>query len=385
MNMEEKIKYLSLKAVNAPYEEKIKTEIAKVVESGRYLQGEAVEHFEQAYAQFIGSKHCISCGNGLDALKLMLMGDLALGRLHKGDEVIVPANTYIATIIAISSVGLKPVLADVSPISYQLNAQHIRKHITPKTKAIMLVHLYGRLAYNNDIYAVCKEQQLRLYEDNAQAFGCSVTTASGGCIRTGNIGHAAAHSFYPSKNLGALGDAGAVTTNDPYLAQAIRALHDYGRTSKDVFDYQGINSRMDEIQATVLNVKLRHPLDEMNSRILQVQKYLNGIKSGIMKYYNPFLHTIALGQYVAHIVPFMTPWRDELKAYLADKGIETLIHYPIPPHKQRCYPEWNNASFPVTELIASHELSLPCNSALTEGEQEYIIESINQFYQEKGM
>ena len=383
--MERNIKYLSLKAVNAPYEEEIKAEITKVVESGRYLQGEAIEQFEQAYAQFIGSKHCISCGNGLDALKLILMGDLALGRLHRGDEVIVPANTYIATIIAISSVGLKPVLADVSPISFQLSGRHIKKHITPKTKAIMLVHLYGRLAYSNDIFAVCKEYKLRLYEDNAQAFGCTVTTSSGGYIHTGNIGHAAAHSFYPSKNLGALGDAGAVTTNDPNLAQAIRALHDYGRTSKDAFGYQGINSRMDEIQAAVLNVKLRHPLVEKNSRILQVKNYLEGIKSGIMKHYNPFLHSVAIDQYVAHIVPFMTPWRDQLKAYLADKGIETLIHYPIPPHKQRCYPEWNTASFPVTELIASHELSLPCNSALTEGEQEYIIEKINQFYTQKGV
>lgn len=381
--MEKKIDYLNLKAVNAPYTEEIKAEMAKVMERGRYLQGEATEKFEETYARFIGSKHCISCGNGLDALKLMLLGDLSLGRLHKGDEVIVPANTYIATIIAISSVGLTPVLADASPISYQLDAKHIRKHITPKTKAIMLVHLYGRLAYTNDIYTICQQHQLRLYEDNAQAFACGVLTTTNRLIYTGNIGHAAAHSFYPTKNLGALGDAGAVTTNDPELAKAIRALHDYGRTSKDVFYYQGINSRMDEMQAAVLNVKLRHPEEEKNSRFQKVMNYKSGIHSGIMAHYNPFLKTIALNQYVAHIVPFMTPWRDELKAYLADKGVGTMIHYPIPPHKQHCYSEWNNHCFPVTELIASHELSLPCNSALTEGEQAYIIESINQFYNQK--
>lgn len=382
--MEKKnIKYLSLKAVNAPYEDEIKTELAKVVESGRYLQGEAVNQFEQNYARFIGSRHCISCGNGLGALKLILMGEMELGRLHKGDEVIVPANTYIATIIAISSVGLKPVLADVSPISYQLNAKHISKHITEKTRAIMLVHLYGRLAYNNGIYDICKKYHLRLYEDNAQAFGCSAVTTSGRLIHTGKIGHAAAHSFYPSKNLGALGDAGAVTTNDPELADVIRALHDYGRTSKDIFEYIGINSRMDEMQAAVLNVKLRHPEDEMNSRIKQVMNYKQGIHSNIMEHYNPFLKTIAEKEYVAHIVPFITPWRDELKAYLANKGIETAIHYPVPPHRQACYPEWNRLSFPVTELIATHELSLPCNSALTEGEQAYIIEAINKFYRER--
>ena len=385
MNMEKKINYLNLKAVNAPYEEEIKAEIAKVVDSGRYLQGEAVRQFEDNYAHIIGSKHCISCGNGLDALKLMLMGDIELGRLHKGDEIIVPANTYIATIIAISSVGLTPVLADASTISYQLDARQIRKHITPKTRGIMLVHLYGRLAYNNDIYAVCKEHHLRLYEDNAQAFGCGVLTSSGNLIHTGNIGHAAAHSFYPSKNLGALGDAGAVTTNDAELADVVRALHDYGRTTKDLFDYVGINSRMDEIQAAVLNVKLRHAENETKSRIKQVMTYKLGIHSNIMEHYNPFLKTIAEKEYVAHIVPFMTPWRDDLKAYLADRGIETMTHYPVPPHKQACYPQWNRLSFPVTELIAQYELSLPCNSALTEGEQEHIIENINLFYKEKGL
>ena len=383
--MEKKIKYLSLKDVNAPFEEEIKAETAKVVENGRYLQGEAVNLFEETYARFIGTEYCISCGNGLDALKLMLMGDLALGRLHKGDEVIVPANTYIATIIAISSVGLTPILADADIITLQLDARQIKKNISPKTRAVMLVHLYGRVAYTEEIDSICKEHNLRLYEDNAQAFACSATDAKGSQKHTGNLGHAAAHSFYPSKNLGALGDAGAVTTNDAELAQAIRALHDYGRTAKDVFDYQGINSRMDEMQAAVLNVKLRHPLHEMTHRLPQVNRYIDGIKRSVIDECNPFLRTLIPHEYVAHIVPFMTPWRDELKAYLAQRGIETLIHYPIPPHKQRCYREWNEASFPVTEQAASQELSLPCNSALTEGEQAYIIDTINRFYTEKGM
>ena len=259
-----KIPYLNLKAINEPYEKDIKDAINKVVNSGWYLQGEAVKRFEKSYAQFIGTEYCISCANGTDALKLMLMGELAIGKLQKGDEVIVPANTYFATVLAISSVGLTPVLVDANIDTLQIDDQLIEARITPKTKAIMIVHLYGKLAWTPKIAEICKKHHLLLFEDNAQGFGCS-TTLSDSSEKpskrryTGNLSDAAAHSFYPSKNLGALGDAGAVTTNNRELAEAIMSLHEYGKIEDGIFRYQGVNSRMDEIQAAVLNVKLQYP------------------------------------------------------------------------------------------------------------------------------
>lgn len=399
MNSEQQvIKYLDLKAVNAPYEEEIKTEMAKVIESGWYLMGEAVKRFETAYAQHIGTKHCIACGNGLDALKLILMGEMALNRLHRGDEVIVPANTYIATILAITSVGLIPVLVEPSKATMQIDDTLIESHITEKTKAIMAVHLYGRLSITKSIIDLCNKHNLLLFEDNAQAFNCMGEYAKEQAnshikeqidryaIRqqhfhhTGALGDAAAHSFYPGKNLGALGDAGAVTTNDDELANVITALHNYGSGQKYVFDYLGINSRMDELQAAALNVKLRHPNEEQQARTKIAQRYIEELKPEIVEKCIPTKMYDDVRKNVIHIFPFLTSRRDELKEYLAEHHIGTVIHYPIPPHKQRCYPKWNQLSLPVTEQLSKQEISLPCNSALTEGEQDKIIQLINEFF-----
>lgn len=397
MNLEQQeIKYLDLKAVNAPYEEEIKAEMAKVVESGWYLMGQAVKQFEIAYAQHIGTKHCIACGNGLDALKLILMGEMALGRLHKGDEVIVPANTYIATILAITNVGLIPVLVEPSRATMQIDDTLIESHITNKTKAIMTVHLYGRLSITKCIIDLCNKYNLLLFEDNAQAFNCmgeyakregnklSEATSNKGehqhLYHTGAMGDAAAHSFYPGKNLGALGDAGAVTTNDDELANVIKALHNYGSGQKYVFDYQGINSRMDELQAAALTVKLRHPSEEHQARVKIARRYIEELKPEIVENCIPTQMYDDARKNVIHIFPFLTSRRDELKEYLAGHQVGTVIHYPIPPHKQRCYPEWNQLSLPITEQLAKQEISLPCNSALTEREVDKIIKLINDFF-----
>lgn len=416
----QEIKYLSLKAINAPYEEEIKQEITKVVESGWYLLGDAVNQFETAYANYIGTKHCIACGNGLDALKLVLMGEMELGRLHPGDEVIVPANTYIATILAITYVGLTPILVEPSIDTMQIDDSLIELHITPKTKAIMTVHLYGRLSITSKIIDICRKHNLLLFEDNAQAFGCQGKYAKykdekykdnqytdekykdeklesyqhparypqvsqDRLYHTGALGDAAAHSFYPGKNLGALGDAGAVTTNDDELAEVIRALHNYGSGKKYVFDYQGINSRMDEIQAAVLCVKLKHPKEEHHARTLIAKQYLQELKPEIVARCIPSDLYIATSANVIHIFPFLTNKRDELREYLAAHKVGTVIHYPIPPHKQRCYAEWHNLSLPITERIAEQELSLPCNSAMSGEDVERVISLINDFFAERGL
>lgn len=391
MNSEQQeIKYLDLKAVNAPYEEEIKAKMAKVIESGWYLLGEAVKQFETSYAKHIGTNHCIACGNGLDALKLILMGEMALNRLHKGDEIIVPANTYIATILAITSVGLTPILVEPSLATMQIDDTLIESRITDKTKAIMTVHLYGRLSITRKMIDICRKHNLLLFEDNAQAFNCMGEYAKeliNGhhkgqqlLFHTGAMGDAAAHSFYPGKNLGALGDAGAVTTNDDELANVITALHNYGSGQKYVFDYQGINSRMDELQAAALNVKLRHPNDEHQARIKIAQRYIKELKPEIVENCIPTQMYDDARKNVIHIFPFLTSRRDELREYLAKHQIGTVIHYPIPPHKQRCYAEWHQLSLPITEQLAKQEISLPCNSALTEGEQDKIINLINAFF-----
>lgn len=371
-----KIKYLSLKDINAPYEEDIKKAISEVVESGWYLQGKATRTFEEHYADYIGTSHCISCGNGLDALKLMLKGEIILGKLSKGDEILVPANTYIATILAITSVGLTPILIEPDMETLQMDDSLIEEHISPQTHAILTVHLYGKCSITQKMLDICQKHHLLLFEDNAQAHGCTYQGR-----RTGSLGEAAAHSFYPGKNLGALGDAGAVTTNNDKLAQVVRALGNYGSQKKYVFDYQGQNSRMGEIQAAILDVKLAH-LDETNDkRQTLAQLYLEYLDSSVkenkmripQKMYQPRESN------VVHIFPILCYKRDELQQYLRQNGIETLIHYPIPPHQQKCYAEWNQLSFPITEKIHREELSLPCNQSLTEVDIKRIAELINRF------
>ncbi len=382
------IKYLSLKDLNAPYEKDIQHAISEVVSSGWYLQGKRIHDFEEHYAAYIGTRHCISCGNGLDALKLMLQGEMILGRMQPGDEVLVAANTYIATILAITSVGLTPILIEPSIDTLQMDDSLIESHITEKTRALLTVHLYGKCSVTPSMIAICKKHHLLLFEDNAQAHGCIYRgkTSSDGLNgkRTGSLGTAAAHSFYPGKNLGALGDAGAVTTDDDDLAEVIRALGNYGSARKYVFDYQGRNSRMDEIQAAVLDVKLAH-LDETNERrqdLAQLYlKYLGEDKRTGMQN----LKMIPSNLYspkesnVVHIFPILSSRRDELQQYLKENGVGTMIHYPIPPHQQKCYAEWNHLHLPITEKIHQQELSLPCNQSMTEEDVERITELIRKF------
>ena len=363
------INYLSLQKITALHEPELTAAVNQVLRSGWYLQGENITLFEKNYAQYIGTKYCVTCGNGLDALCLILRAYIELGLLKEGDEVIVPANTYIATILSITENHLIPILIEPDINTFEIDEQLIEQTITPRTRAIMLVHLYGRCAYTTFIGDICKRHNLLLLEDNAQAHGCYFDNK-----RTGSLGNAAAHSFYPGKNLGALGDAGAVTTNDKLLAHTIRSFANYGSERKYEFTFKGKNSRMDEIHAAVLNVKLPY-LDEENLRRKQIAKaYLNGIN-------NPQITLIKDNDRdnVYHIFPILCPSRDRLQQYLKDNGIETMIHYPIPPHQQQAYKEWNERHYPITEFIHQQELSLPCNPAMTDEEVYQIIDSLNMY------
>lgn len=397
-----KIDYLNLQTVNQPHMEEIEHSIQQVVQSGWYLKGKATQKFEEAFARYIGTAYCVACGNGLDALKLMLAAEIILGRLSKGDEIIVPANTYIATILAISEVGLSPILVEPSPHSLEIDDLRIEQAITHRTKAIMIVHLYGRCAMTARIGQLCKAHHLLLFEDNAQAHGCCVPIqelqqergqeengTTMGKRRTGSLGEAAAHSFYPGKNLGALGDAGAVTTNNPELAEVIRALGNYGSSKKYVFPYRGYNSRMDEIQAAVLDTKLKY-LDQENAKRIKVaQRYLKEINNPEMIHVPWQDDHISCNQdqeattfvpsNVVHIFPILSRHRDLLQEYLAQHGVQTLIHYPIPPHKQGAYKEWSHYHLPITEKLHQEELSLPCNQTMTREQTDYIIELVNHF------
>lgn len=364
------IKFLDLQKVTERHGDEINNAVTRVVNSGWYLQGTENEKFERNFANYIGTRYCIGCANGLDALIWIFRAYIELGVMKPGDEVIVPANTYIASILAISENGLIPVLVEPDIKTYQIDPDKIEAAITPKTKAVLIVHLYGQCAYTDKIGDICRKYGLKLIEDNAQAHGCKYNGQ-----RTGSIGDAAGHSFYPGKNLGALGDGGAVTTSDEELAKVIRALANYGSTRKYVFKYIGRNSRLDEIQAAVLDVKLKH-LDEDNAQRKTVAKrYLNGITNPAI-----ILPTITdWDGHVFHIFPIRTKKRDSLHDYLEKNGVQTICHYPIPPHKQECYIEWNNLSFPIAEQLADEELSLPMSPVMTETEINQVIELINNW------
>ena len=366
------IKYLPLKQINDRYDAELHEAVGRVMDSGWYLKGEHTQRFEKNYAAYIGTKYCVGVANGLDALTLILRAYIEKGVMESGDEVIVPANTFIASILSISDCGLTPVLVEPCIDTFQIDDSQIEEVITERTKALMIVHLYGRCAYTEKIGMICKKHQLKLIEDNAQAHGCFAPMDNGQWRRTGSLGDAAAHSFYPGKNLGALGDAGAVTTNDKELAQIIEELGNYGSSKKYVFDYQGRNSRLDEIQAAMLDVKLRH-LDEDNQRRQAVADYyINNVK-------HPEILLPTPSQSVYHIFPILCERRDELQQYLKENGVETMIHYPIPPHKQACYKEWNSRSFPITERIHRQELSLPCHPAMKQEEADQIVSLLNRF------
>lgn len=364
------VKLLDLQKITMEHAREYQAAVNRVVASGWFLQGKENRQFESGYAHYIGSRHCVAVANGLDALKLIMRGYKELGVFHEGDEIIVPANTYIATILSITDNNLTPVLVEPTWEHLEIDVDKIEEAITPRTRGIMIVHLYGRIAYNDKLRELCEKHHLKLMEDCAQSHGCSWKGT-----KTGALGDAAAHSFYPGKNLGAFGDAGAVTTDDAVLADVIRALANYGSQQKYVFKYIGMNSRMSEVDAAVLDVKLKY-LDEDNRRRQQLADY----------YYktidNPLItlpEHIPDENNVYHLFPVFCERRDELQAYLTEHGIQTMIHYPIPPHKQECYRSWNDRSYPVTERIHDQELSIPMNQVITADEAEIVAGCLNLF------
>ena len=367
------IPFLSLKDVTALHGDEIYASFTRVVNSGWYLQGEENKRFEENYSKFIGTKHCIGCANGLDALIWIFRAYIELGVMQPGDEVIVPANTYVATILSITENGLKPVLVEPKQNTLEMDDDLIEAAITPKTKAICIVHLYGRNAYTDKIGALCKKYNLKLVEDNAQAHGCKHTDGR----TTGSIGDVAGHSFYPGKNLGALGDGGAVTTNDEELAKTVRTLANYGSAKKYVFKYTGRNSRLDEIQAAVLDVKLKYLVEDNAHRKQVASYYYDHINNPLVS----LPDRLPDEQNSYHLFPILVTEgkRDALHDYLEQNGVGTVIHYPIPPHKQECYKDWNGKSLPITERIANEELSLPIGPAITMEEVAQVVTLINKF------
>lgn len=372
-----KIPFLSLKDVTALHGEEINEAVSRVVNGGWYLQGKENEQFETNYSAFIGTKYTIGCANGLDALIWIFRAYIEMGVMQPGDEVIVPANTYIATILAITENGLTPVLCEPKANTLEIDDERIEGLITPRTKAIAIVHLYGRIAYTEKIGQLCKKYNLKLVEDNAQAHGCQYTDGR----MTGSIGDAAGHSFYPGKNLGALGDGGAVTTNDPELAAAVRALANYGSQKKYVFKYAGRNSRLDEIQAAVLDVKLKYLVADNRHRKEVAHYYYEHLNNPLVTL--PDLLPDEQNAY--HLFPILVAdgQRDALHDYLDQNGVGTVCHYPIAPHKQECYAKegWNTPQLrlPITERLADEELSLPIGPAITLEEVEEVVRLVNAF------
>lgn len=360
------IKFLDLKKINNRYREEIDSRIKNILDKGWYLQGEENENFTKNFANFCGTKFALGVANGLDALNLIIK---AYG-FGNGDEIIVPANTYIATILAISENGCIPILVEPDIKTYNINPDSIEEKITTKTKAIMVVHLYGQAVQMEKIWKIAKKYNLKIIEDSAQAHGAIYQEN-----RTGNLGDASGFSFYPGKNLGCMGDGGAVTTNDEELFNKIKAIANYGSDRKYHHIYKGVNSRLDEIQAAVLDVKLNH-LDSDNNKRREISKYYReNIKNS--KIILP--ETYDEKSHVWHIFAVRTQNRDEFQKYLSEKGIQTIIHYPTPPHKQGAYKEWNNLSFPITEEIHNTILSLPISPVITDSEIEKVVEVVNEF------
>ncbi|OLO37219.1 aminotransferase [Alkalihalophilus pseudofirmus] len=360
------IPFLDLNAIHAHYKKEIESAIIRVLNRGHFILGNEVEMFEKEFAAFCEAKHCISVGNGFDALSLILK---AFG-FEKGDEIIVPANTFIATVLAISANGLTPILVEPDIHSYNIDPMKIEEKITPRTKAIFVVHLYGQCADMDPILEIAKKYNLKVFEDAAQAHGARYKGK-----RVGSIGDAAGFSFYPGKNLGALGDGGAITTNDVDLANKLAILRNYGSKQKYVHIEKGVNSRLDEIQAAVLRVKLRYLEQENNERRKVALFYEKGIDNKVI--IKPSITNNDPLSHVWHLFVIRTKDRERLKDYLSSQGVETLIHYPIPPHKQQAYKEWENDSIHITEQIHREILSLPISPAINEDDVKNIIKLIN--------
>ena len=362
------IPFLDLKVLNTQYRDELVQAATQVIDSGWYIQGSQVKDFEAEFAAYCGTKHCVGVANGLDALILILRAYKELGQLKVGDEVIVPANTYIASILAITENRLKPVLVEPDEKTYNLDPKLIEEAITPKTKAILAVHLYGQLADMPTINKIAKKHNLLVIEDSAQAHG-----ASHNDIKAGNWGNASGFSFYPGKNLGALGDAGAVTTDDEKLAVTIRALGNYGSSKKYKNSYKGINSRLDEIQAAMLRIKLKYLNNEIEKRREVANYYLENIKN------KDVILPVVSTNSVWHIFAIRIQKRKEMQKYLLNNKIQTLIHYPLPSHKQSAYKEWNNDTYPITEKMHDEVLSLPISGVQDLKDTRKIVQIINDF------
>lgn len=364
------IPFLSLKDVSDSFEPDLSNVVLRVVNSGRYLLGPEVKQFEASFAKYCGARYCVGVANGLDALTLIFRAWIELGKLKSGDEIIVPANTYIASILAVSACSLVPVLVEPDATSFCIDPSRVEERITNRTKAIMTVHLYGQLCEVGKIQEIARRHGLLVIEDAAQAHGAGVEQA-----RAGSFGDAAGFSFYPGKNLGALGDGGAIVTNDDDLELTARKLANYGSSKKYVNELKGVNSRLDELQAAVLNLKLLR-LDEDNSRRREIAKnYLNGIVNARIA--TPRVSVIE--NHVFHLFVVRAKSRDSFQEYLKKNGIETLIHYPIPPHKQQAYSAWNSLSYPITESIHSEVLSLPISPTLSDEDVNIVIDAANHF------
>ena len=380
------IQFLDLHKINQPYEALFQAKLKSVLDKGWYILGNEVEQFERDFADYCGTKFCIGVGNGLDALTLIFKAYIQLGKLQKGDEIIVPANTYIASILAILQADLIPVLVEPDEKTFNLDPNLLAEKITSKTKAILVVHLYGQLADMNKINDFANQHNLLVVEDAAQAHGAKSeipknkfqipnSKAQNLEPRTYNLPQASAYSFYPSKNLGALGDGGAITTNDLDLANILFSLRNYGSEVKYHNDFIGVNSRLDELQAAFLNVKLPNLASENERRVAIAKKYLAEIKND--KITLPFYDNST--NHVFHLFVIRTRNRNELQEYLAKNSIQTQIHYPIPPHKQKALKELNHLSFPITEKMHDQVLSLPMSPVLTDQEVAQIIQIINQY------
>jgi len=376
------IRFLDLQKINAQYATELKQAAIEVIDSGRYLHGDKVRQFEARLCEYIGVKYAVGVANGLDALRLILRAYIEMGVMTEGDEVIVPANTFIASILAITDCRLKPVLVEPDISNYNLDISLIERHITSRTRAIMVVHLYGQICWSEELEMLANRHNLKIIEDNAQALGATWKSK-----KSGSLGDVAGNSFYPGKNLGALGDAGAITTNDKDLAEIVRALGNYGCRQKYISEYKGCNSRMDEMQAAFLDIKLKY-IDSENKRRQEIaQYYLEGINNSsiILPHIaiekntttDKSCQSLILNSHVFHLFAIRTSQRDYLQQYLAEKGIETQIHYPIPPHKQKCYKELNCLVLPITEKIHAEELSLPISGVMPLSEVQIVIDLIN--------
>lgn len=360
------IPFLDLKLINQPYENAINEALQKRVASGWFILGEEVRKFENAFAEYCGTKHCIGVANGLDALVLLLKAS----DFPKNAEIIVPSNTYIASILAISLAGFKPVLVEPDLETYLIDPKKIEEKITKKTKAILAVHLYGKCCEISIIAKIAQKYDLKIFEDAAQSHGAFFENR-----KAGNLSDGAGFSFYPTKNLGAMGDAGAITTNDDILAEKIKSLRNYGSGKKYIFEYQGMNSRLDEMQAAILNVKLSNLNSENKFRQSIAKRYLSEIKN--TKVILPSSKTTE--QDAWHLFVLRVAEREKFKNYLLENGIGTDVHYPIAPHKQLAYRQWNKLAYPISEKIHDEIVSLPLNIALKENEINYIIEKVNQY------